>query len=45
MLWNQSFGFEEALICCSDEFLMRPEDSNLENQPLEENDVKLTGYV
>ncbi|KAM7446802.1 DNA repair protein rad52 [Porites harrisoni] len=43
MLWNQSFGFEEALICCSDEFLMRPEDSNLENQPLEENDVKLTG--
>lgn len=31
VLWNQSFGLEEALISCSEEFLMRPEH-NLENQ-------------
>ncbi|XP_068701424.1 DNA repair protein RAD52 homolog isoform X2 [Montipora foliosa] len=32
VLWNQSFGLEEALSYCSDEFLMRSEP-NLENQP------------
>ncbi|XP_068718695.1 DNA repair protein RAD52 homolog isoform X2 [Montipora capricornis] len=32
VLWNQSFGLEEALSYCSDEFLMRSEP-NLENHP------------
>lgn len=36
VLWNQSFGLEEALISCSDEFLMRPEHS-LENQQPDNN--------
>lgn len=39
MLWNQSFGFEEALISCSEEFLMRPEKANLENQPVKHSDI------
>jgi len=45
MLWNQSFGFEEALISCSEKFLMRPEERNLENQPVKLTDINFTRYV
>ncbi|KAL9973228.1 hypothetical protein ACROYT_G019650 [Oculina patagonica] len=42
LLWNQSFGFEEALISCSDEVLMRPDESKLENRPAKQADGNFT---
>lgn len=45
LLWNQSFGFDEALISCSEELLMRsPEASKLENTPVKPDDVKASKY-
>ncbi|KAJ7363291.1 DNA repair protein rad52 [Desmophyllum pertusum] len=38
-LWNQSFGFEEALISCSEELLMRPDESKLGNRPVKQIDA------
>ena len=45
LLWNQSFGFEEALISCSEEVLMRPGESKLENRPVKQADRNFTRYV
>lgn len=45
LLWNQSFGFEEALISCSDEALMRPDESKLENRTFKQADRNSTRYV
>lgn len=45
LLWNQSFGFEEALISCSEEVLMRPDQSKLENRPVKQADGNFTRYV
>lgn len=42
MLWNQSFGFEEALISCSEEVLMRPGESKLENRTFKQADGNFT---
>ena len=42
MLWNQSFGFEEALISCSEEVLMRPGESKLENRTVKQADGAFT---
>ena len=42
VLWNQSFGFEEALKSCSEEFLMRPEQQELEDQPVKQSDANFT---
>jgi len=42
LLWNQSFGFEEALISCSEEVLMRPGESKLENRPVKQADRNFT---
>lgn len=45
LLWNQSFGFDEALISCSEELLMRsPEASKLENTPVKPDDVKASKF-
>jgi len=45
LLWNQSFGFEEALISCSEEVLMRPGESKLENRTIKQADRNFTRYV
>ena len=45
MLWNQSFGFEEALISCSEEVLMKPGESKLENRTIKQADGNFTRYV
>lgn len=45
LLWNQSFGFEEALISCSDEALMRPDESKRENRPVKQADGNFTRCV
>jgi len=42
LLWNQSFGFEEALISCSEEVLMRPGESKLENRTIKQADRNFT---
>ena len=44
MLWNQSFGFEEALISCSEKVLMRPGESELENRTVKQADGAFTRY-
>ncbi|PFX34356.1 DNA repair protein RAD52-like [Stylophora pistillata] len=45
LLWNHSFGFDEALISCSEELLMRsPEAFKLENTPVKPDDVKASKY-
>lgn len=41
LLWNQSFGFDEALMSCSEELLMRPsEGSKPESRSVHPHDVK-----
>ena len=45
MLWNQSFGFEEALISCSEEVLMKPGESKLANRTVKQADGNFTRYV
>ena len=44
-LWNQSFGFEEALISCSEELLMRSDESKLGNRPVKQTDANVPKYV